>query len=88
MELHQKRGNSGLIVPTADTRSPPDIGPNTHVIALLGVDEDDFDQKNNASPSLGDGWMVSDFYLWMHVLEGMLAFSSSQQLFLLAVTKP
>lgn len=57
-------------IPTADTRAPPDVDQGTHIIAILGIDEDDDDLKNNASPSLGDGWMVSDFYLWMHVLDG------------------
>ncbi|KAI4166242.1 MAG: hypothetical protein LQ342_000128 [Letrouitia transgressa] len=38
-----------------DTRHPPDVHPNTHVIAVLGVT----DGNNNASPS-DDGWMVSD----------------------------
>jgi hypothetical protein len=55
---------------TRDTRRPPDISPTTRVVAVLGVDEA-VATDNFASPSLGDGWMVSDFYLWMHVLDGM-----------------
>ncbi|KAF5857449.1 hypothetical protein ETB97_005763 [Aspergillus alliaceus] len=58
------------VVPTRDTRSAPNVTKNTRVVAVLGVDEGPNDQ-NAASPSLGDGWMVSDFYLWLSVLEGM-----------------
>ncbi|KAL8723310.1 MAG: hypothetical protein Q9225_000362 [Loekoesia sp. 1 TL-2023] len=49
-----------------DTRHPPNVTGNTHVIAVLGVS----DETGLASP-LEDGWMVSDFYLWKHVLRGM-----------------
>ncbi|ODM22767.1 hypothetical protein SI65_00356 [Aspergillus cristatus] len=58
------------ILPTRDTRSPPDVTPQTRVLAILGLHEDKL-ESTNASPSIGDGWMVSDFYLWMHVLNGM-----------------
>jgi hypothetical protein len=51
-----------LQVPSKDTRHPPDITPRTRIIAVLGVDESN-QQSNLASPSLGNGWMVSDFYL-------------------------
>ncbi|KAL8710684.1 MAG: hypothetical protein Q9220_004702 [cf. Caloplaca sp. 1 TL-2023] len=51
---------------SGDTRHPPDVHPNTHIIAVLGTN----DQTGAASPG-GDGWMVSDFYLWKSVLEGM-----------------
>ena len=57
-------------IPNRDTRGPPDVSPRTRVIAVLGVDEPS-SNDNFASPSLGDGWMISDFYLWMHVLAGM-----------------
>jgi hypothetical protein len=42
---------------------PKDAGYRSH----RGPSSDD----NFASPSLGDGWMVSDSYLWMHALAGM-----------------
>ncbi|KKK19894.1 hypothetical protein AOCH_000198 [Aspergillus ochraceoroseus] len=58
------------VVSTRDTRSAPNVTENTRVVAVLGIDEGPNDQ-NAASPSLGDGWMVSDFYLWLSVLEGM-----------------
>lgn len=39
-------------------------------IFVLGVDEPDF-TSNMASPDLSDGWLVADFYLWLHILDGM-----------------
>ncbi|KAL8997173.1 MAG: hypothetical protein Q9169_003500 [Polycauliona sp. 2 TL-2023] len=53
---------------SADTRNPPDITPGTHIIGVLGVS--DLGHQRRASPRL-DGWMVSDFYLWMAVVEGL-----------------
>ncbi|KAL8639934.1 MAG: hypothetical protein Q9226_008808, partial [Calogaya cf. arnoldii] len=50
-----------------DTRHPPDVQYNTHVIAVCGVADD---ATFSASPAK-DGWMISDFYLWKHVLEGL-----------------
>lgn len=50
-----------------DTRHPPDVQNNTHVIAVCGVADD---AAFSASPAK-DGWMISDFYLWKHVLEGI-----------------
>ncbi|KAL8726814.1 MAG: hypothetical protein Q9181_005917 [Wetmoreana brouardii] len=52
----------------ADTRNPPDVHANTHIIGVLGVC--DLGHQRRASPHR-DGWMVSDFYLWISVLEGM-----------------
>jgi hypothetical protein len=66
----RKRLETDAVVPTRDTRNSPDVTAKTRVIAVLGVDETN-DQSNSANPSIGDGWMVSDFYLWMHVLNGM-----------------
>lgn len=57
-------------VPTRDTRSPPNVTPRTRILAVLGLHEEDA-ESISACPSIGDGWMVSDFYLWMHVLHGM-----------------
>lgn len=55
--------------PSRDTRAPPNVTPCTRVIGILGLDEPD---KTSliASPS-SDGWIVSDFYLWLHVLHDM-----------------
>ncbi|KAL8750750.1 MAG: hypothetical protein Q9199_006867 [Rusavskia elegans] len=53
---------------SADTRNPPDVHSNTHIIGVLGVN--DLGHQRRASPAL-DGWMVSDFYLFMSILEGM-----------------
>ena len=55
--------------PARDTRAPPNVTSTTRVIAVLGLDEPD-GVPSVASPS-EDGWMVSDFYLWLHVLHGM-----------------
>lgn len=69
-KLAQQSLTTQCPVPTRDTRSPPNVGPDTHVIAVLGIDERE-NSHNEASPSLGDGWIVSDFYLWLHILRGM-----------------
>ena len=53
----------------ADTRNPPDVQHNTHIISVLGVS--DLGHQRRASPRF-DGWMVSDFYLWLQVLRGTL----------------
>ncbi|KAL8981289.1 MAG: hypothetical protein Q9177_005621 [Variospora cf. flavescens] len=50
-----------------DTRYPPNVTAETHIVAVLGVADG---AKGLASPR-EDGWMVSDFYLWKHVLKAM-----------------
>ncbi|QKX62715.1 uncharacterized protein TRUGW13939_09877 [Talaromyces rugulosus] len=61
-----------MYLPTRDTRAPPNVDPRTRVVAVLGVDETGSGvARDIASPSIGDGWMVSDFNLWMHVLDSM-----------------
>ncbi|KAL8811853.1 MAG: hypothetical protein Q9223_001392 [Gallowayella weberi] len=62
--LHQP-GYGGI---SADTRNPPDVTATTHIIGVLGVS--DLGHQRRASPGV-DGWMVSDFYLWMSILEGL-----------------
>ncbi|KAI4241541.1 MAG: hypothetical protein L6R40_004521 [Gallowayella cf. fulva] len=63
----QERSTEPIVeAANADTRHPPDIGPNTRVIAVLGVSDED----DAASPA-NDGWMVSDFYMWKNVLSGL-----------------
>lgn len=69
-ELHKDQGEGLLNIPTWDTRHPPNVTPKTRVIAILGLSEDE-PSSMNASPTLGDGWMVSDFYLWLNLLKGM-----------------
>ncbi|KAE8151352.1 hypothetical protein BDV25DRAFT_171567 [Aspergillus avenaceus] len=69
-KLAKEQLQTETIVPTRDTRSCPNITPRTRVISVLGIDELNASSVA-ASPSLGDGWMVSDFYLWMNVLHGM-----------------
>ncbi|PLB41467.1 uncharacterized protein BDW47DRAFT_99117 [Aspergillus candidus] len=69
-ECASKRLKVDPVIPTRDTQNAPNVTPQTRVIAVLGVDEPSSASKA-ASPSLGDGWMVSDFYLWLHVLDGM-----------------
>lgn len=46
------------------TFCPPDVQPNTRIIALCGAN----DYNDNASPE-SDGWFLSDFYLFLHLLE-------------------
>jgi len=53
--------------PNRDTRSPPDVSKNSHIIAICGVNDA---IEGEASPAKS-GWMVSDFYLWKQVLTGM-----------------
>ncbi|KAL4943013.1 hypothetical protein BDV06DRAFT_221620 [Aspergillus oleicola] len=59
---------------------PPDIQPNTRIIALCGAN----DWHDNASPQ-ADGWFFSDFYLFHHLLEDTDTFRSSNQLWLTCV---
>ncbi|KOC13229.1 hypothetical protein AFLA70_57g003791 [Aspergillus flavus AF70] len=59
-----------FVIPTRHTRSAPSVTKNTRVVAVLGADEG-LNDPNAASPSLGDGWMVSNFYLWLIVLDGV-----------------
>ncbi len=61
---------STLIGANADTRQPPDVQRNTHVIGLLGTNDRTRRTRDAASPR-NDGWMVSDFYLWKNILKGM-----------------
>ncbi|KAI9928591.1 hypothetical protein MW887_001805 [Aspergillus wentii] len=68
--LAKTRLETEAVIPTRDTRRPPDVTPRDRVIPVLGVDESS-PSSQAACPSLGDGWMVSDFYMWMHVLQGM-----------------
>lgn len=53
---------------TADTRNPPNVHHNTHIVGVLGVS----DQGQRRASPRSDGWMVSDFYLWINVLRGKL----------------
>ncbi|KAL8769059.1 MAG: hypothetical protein Q9209_004845 [Squamulea sp. 1 TL-2023] len=64
----QERSKEPLVkAENGDTRHPPDVKGDTHIIAVCGVPDD---EASSASPGK-DGWMISDFYLWKHVLEGM-----------------
>lgn len=71
-----------LEVPTKDTRGPPEVSHNTRIIGVLGIDEPT-SQSTAANPLSDDGWMVSDFYLWIHLLHSM---GASQEW--IASTKP
>ncbi|KAJ5266759.1 hypothetical protein N7478_009567 [Penicillium angulare] len=55
------------------TRCPPDLPPRHRVLALLGI----CDTHNMAHPS-EDGWFVSDFYLFHHLLEPKFPRSPNQ----------
>ena len=45
------------------THCPPDLPPRHRIVALLGTTDD----QGEASPTK-DGWFVSDFYLFHHLL--------------------
>ena len=45
------------------TSCPPDVPPRSRIIAVCGVT----DWNNLASPQ-EDGWLLSDFYLFYHLL--------------------
>lgn len=52
-------------IPTRDTRNAPNVTLQTRIISV-GVGEPSSTSRT-ASPSLGGvGWMVSDFYMWLH----------------------
>lgn len=68
--IQQKLAEELPTLPTRDTRCPPDVTAKTRVIAILGTHEE-YAGAVTACPSIGDGWIVSDFYLWLHVLRGM-----------------
>ena len=74
LEVEEKlraRSDEGILgIPTWDTRHPPNITPKTRVLAVLGITEETA-ELTNASPAPGDGWIVSDFYLWLHLLRGL-----------------
>ncbi|EDN02447.1 predicted protein [Histoplasma mississippiense (nom. inval.)] len=50
---------------------PPDVQPNTHGITLCGIN----DFEDNASPKQ-DGWFLSDFFLFHHLLQNTHKHSS------------
>ncbi|KAK3062955.1 hypothetical protein LTS18_003036, partial [Coniosporium uncinatum] len=50
-----------------ETRSPPDVGRNTHIVAVCGIN----DALNDEASPMISGWILSDFYLWLHVTKGM-----------------
>jgi hypothetical protein len=43
---------------------PPGIQKNARIIAVCGI------PYNHASPQ-EDGWFISDFYLWFHLLQDL-----------------
>jgi len=61
-----------------DTRYPPDVTQQTHIVAVCGVSDIEMSpegvnvslQEGRGSPKQ-DGWMFSDFYLWLHLLSGL-----------------
>ncbi|KAL8936160.1 MAG: hypothetical protein Q9216_005079, partial [Gyalolechia sp. 2 TL-2023] len=46
--------------------TPPDTTPNTHIVAVCGVGQED------AGPG-DDGWFLSDFFAFYHLLDGATA---------------
>jgi len=53
----------GLLDQEFVSRCPPDLQPNTRIIAVCGVS----DTKGCADPFV-DGWFLSDFYLFHYLL--------------------
>ncbi|KAI9885595.1 MAG: hypothetical protein M1823_002604 [Watsoniomyces obsoletus] len=49
-----------------DSTSVPNIDPRSHILGLVGT----HDYENRASPTK-DGWFLSDFYLFHHLLAGL-----------------
>ncbi len=45
--------------------TPPDVQNDTRIIAVVGIDNED-----DAAPD-NDGWFISDFYLFNHLLAGL-----------------
>jgi len=50
-----------------ETRLSPDVGRNTHIVAVCGIN----DALNDEASLMISGWILSDFYLWLHVTKGM-----------------
>lgn len=48
------------------SRCPPDLSPSARILAICGTT----DHKNDAAPE-NDGWFLSDFYLFHHLLKGV-----------------
>ncbi|KAL8733587.1 MAG: hypothetical protein Q9166_001995 [cf. Caloplaca sp. 2 TL-2023] len=46
------------------TRTPPDITPNTRIVAVCGI------KQQRAGPG-ADGWFLSDFFAFYHLLHGL-----------------
>jgi hypothetical protein len=53
----------GLMHGEFAAKCPPDVQPNTRIIAVCGIS----DIKGYASP-VQDGWFLSDFYLFHYLL--------------------
>jgi hypothetical protein len=58
---------------TLPTSCPPDIPPRSRIVAVCGVT----DFGDQASPKV-DGWFLSDFYLFYHLLSPKLVGSTKQ----------
>ncbi|MCJ1259937.1 hypothetical protein MMC24_007776 [Lignoscripta atroalba] len=50
----------------------PDLQPDTHIIGLCGVNDHYFEDDDEFAPDPArDGWMLSDFYLFKYLCQGL-----------------
>ncbi|KAI4157103.1 MAG: hypothetical protein L6R39_000766 [Caloplaca ligustica] len=59
----QHSTNADIVYESFDTHTPPDIPPNTRIIAVLGI------EQARISPE-DSGWFLSDFMAFWHILHG------------------
>ena len=57
------KANEKRLYPEFNTHTPPDITPNTTILAVLGID------PREAAPNR-DGWFLSDFFAFYHMFRG------------------
>ena len=60
----QSGDKGGLIGKEFVAYCPPDVQPNTRIIAVCGIP-----LNMNLSSPAEDGWFHSDFYLFFHLLQ-------------------
>ncbi|KAL8916043.1 MAG: hypothetical protein Q9208_008728 [Pyrenodesmia sp. 3 TL-2023] len=61
--------NTNVTFETFSTHTPPDIPSNTRILAVCGIEQE------KAMPEL-DGWFLSDFMAFWHVLHGFTKYQS------------
>ncbi|KAL8788895.1 MAG: hypothetical protein Q9213_001418 [Squamulea squamosa] len=73
IQIGQPQTHGGVFLESTDpkvvydqfvTRTPPDVTNNTRIVAICGIDQ------KEASPQ-EDGWFLSDFFAFYHLLHGL-----------------